>query len=191
MMTSKLAMLATVALLGLAGCGSDNAAPPGGSAGSAGSAGAGGGAGSANTISGTVAGETWSTAANGLWIDDATGQQTIFVFEKAMDCAGIQVAGWDKAAGLGQLLEITLGALDTKTYDLAYDPDAGRVASAAYLSALNPNVNPTATQGSVTVASFTSNDSISGSFDATFPAPQAGTLSGTFTAAYCPGGTEP
>jgi len=193
----KIGMLSAFALVGLWGCGSDNTAAPGGAAGTGGAAGAGGGAGtggssgSANTIAGSVAGETWSTAANGLWIDDATGQQTIFVFEKQMACSGIQTAGWDKAAGLGQLLEITLGSLDIKTYDLAYDPDAGRVASIAYLSAVNPNVNPTATSGSVTIASFVPNDTISGSFSATFPAPQAGTLSGTFKAIYCPGGVEP
>ena len=191
MMIFKLGIISAAVLVCLAGCSSDNTAAPAGAAGGAGSGGAAGGAGSGNTIAGSVAGETWSTAANGLWINDATGLQTIFLFERQMACSGIQVAGWDKAAGLGQLLEITLSSVDVKTYDLALDPDAGRLTSAAYLSAVNPMVNPTATSGSVTITSITPNDSILGSFSATFPAPQAGTLTGTFNATYCPGGVEP
>jgi hypothetical protein len=184
-MKRQLGMLSiAVALVGLAGCSSDNSA----TGGSGGTAPAGD-----NTIAGSVLTENWSTAANALWIDngDANTTQTIFLFEKPMACSGIQMANWDKAA-IGQLLEITLNTLEAKTYSVVYDPDAGgRAGNIAYLSAVDPNVNPNATSGSVTITNFVANESISGSFNATFPAPDTGTLTGTFKAIYCPGGTEP
>jgi hypothetical protein len=177
-----------VALLGLAGCSSSDTSATGGSGGAA-------PASSDNTISGSVLTENWSTVANALWIDhgDASTVQVFFVFEKPMACAGIQIPGWDKAAGLGQVLEIGLDGLAAgKTYSLAFDPDAGiHPADANYLSAIDPNVNPTAESGSVTITSIVPSSTVSGSFNAIFPALYAGTLTGTFKAVYCPGGSEP
>jgi hypothetical protein len=164
--------------------GADGAA---GGAGGAGNADAGSDASVGNTISGSVVGEPFTSAANALWIGkvDATGSRPVivFLFREPVSCAQVTQAGWDTvlldASAAQQILELAVDSTAPGTYAV------GKTASWDYRS---PGHNPKGSGGTITVLSALPAQSISGSFAV---ANGGDALVGTFDATWCEAGVEP
>jgi hypothetical protein len=170
------------------------------------------GQGGANAISGSADGlEPFNTLSSALWISklDAASaggspQTTVvYLFSSAMACDGLKNAGWDKTLSTGtQYLETKMRwkgsppavlpesypVVETAAADATVPPDGSAFALWAR-APRPPNTNEiSANQGTVTLTALNQSASMAGRFSVSY---NGGSLSGTFSAIYCPDGREP
>jgi hypothetical protein len=135
------------------------------------------------TISGTIKGHAFRTAASVFWIgkpDRGALPTQVYVSDAALDCEGVSGAGWDKLVGDNQILEIDLNGSSAMTYAIGSDADANYVGG---------SYNPSADDGgTIVVDTIETGKHIVGSFELAF-ASEA--LTGTFDAPFCAEGVEP
>jgi hypothetical protein len=96
-----------------------------------------------------------------------------------MKCADITMASWDKNLGNAQVLEIGLPDAMVKTYQVKMN---------ASVSYLRGDINPDADDGTVTLSQVTAGTALNATVDVKFG---TDALKSTFSAAYCPNGTDP
>ena len=127
------------------------------------------------------------------WIgqpDDPTesaGGPFVNLFSTPVTCNEISVTGWlSKIPTETQVLELIVGTTTVASSTPAAPAASANVSEVNYLFA-HPSDEVRAKSGSVTLTSYTANVSLGGTVDVTFP---SGNATGSFTAAYCPGGQE-
>jgi len=170
------------------------------------------GQGGANAISGSADGlEPFNTLSSALWIStpDAASaggspQTTVvYLFSSAMACEGLTNAGWDKTLATGtQYLETKMRwkgsppavfpenypVVETAAPDATVPPEGSAFALWAR-APMPPNANEiSANQGMVTLTERNQSAIVAGRFSVSYG---GGSLSGTFSATYCPDGREP
>ncbi|MEP7125252.1 MAG: hypothetical protein ABJE95_30255 [Byssovorax sp.] len=198
-------MVGTLALLGCGGGGaegsgggtSSTASGISASSGGSGSGGSGGAPSVATpgTIQGSAGGKTVDKVAAAYLIgksDDPAHTTVVYVFDKPIACADIGAPGWDKT------VTSATGALEMKLIGVA--PGKYAVSTGVTPAQGEASVNFTVTSKTATPIENGSNGGFvqldtldagklaKGSFDLQF---SDGMLKGTFSAEWCPGGTEP
>ena len=156
---------AVLAVLAVLACGGDNKV-----------------VGGSGTVSGSVAGNSWTHIAAAYWIGKpAAGSPPVILFllEAPLDCPTISLLNWDKTIGVSQVLEIGLSEAAARTFHV---PGDGVVAY------LRDTLNPDADSATITATAINPMRNLTGTFDAMF---RTDRLQGTFDAAYCPRGVEP
>lgn len=145
------------------------------------------------TISGSVNGIEFRSAASAIWIGvpDDPSTMAIYVSEKPLSCADMAKKGWVRTVAADQhVFEMIPTGKTAQSYKPSTSKDVpppGEVEVNFVVT--GPTKNETrATGGSVDITTIVANTSISGTFDCTFP---NGKLSGAFTATYCPDAHEP
>lgn len=180
------------------GSGSD-----GGSSGSSSSSGSGSGSGSSSgstdggggtTITGSVGGMSFNNAATALWIGspDSATTTVVYVFSSPVHCNDLASAGWDtRIPNKTQVLEMKMFGTRPQTYKAVTTATPGPGEAAVNYTLSSTSGTPTETAGSagtVTLAALNGMTDAVGSFALQFGSEM---LSGTYDAAYCPGGHEP
>jgi hypothetical protein len=165
-----------------------------------------------NTISGSADGlEPFNTVSSALWVSNtnpvpiAGSPQTtvVYLFSSAMVCDALKNAGWDKTLPTGtQYLETKMRwkgsaapAVFPENYpvvetasDATAPPDGNAFALWAR-APMPPNTNEiSANRGMVTLTALNQAANVAGQFSVSY---NGGSLSGTFSATYCPDGREP
>jgi hypothetical protein len=133
-------------------------------------------------IDGSIAGNQFGNVAASYWIGAPSAGSPpviLFVLETFLDCEAISSFNWDKTIGVSQVLELAVPALDVNTFE---------VPSEATVAYLRGDLNPDATSGHITVATYTAGVDLAADFDAGFG---ADSLHGAFDAQYCATGVEP
>lgn len=145
-------------------------------------------------VNGDVEGSPFGKVAAALWAGAADDPATtvVYLFSSAIACSELAMPGWDKLIADGTKV-IEMKAIGTS-------PGAYKVVTTVTPAAGEASVNFTlssrsgtpkedgSTAGSVTLASLAASSAATGSFTLTFG---ASTVTGSFDAAYCPGGHEP
>jgi hypothetical protein len=140
------------------------------------------------SISGTIDGAPFNTAASALWLGKPgdAGTVIVYLFSTPATCANVTTKGWDGQLTFPtQTLELRLAGNTATTYAVKTNPTSGQA------EALHTNPEGTliaAPSGSVTVAAVNAGQNVTGTFTVTFA---SGTLSGAFDAVYCGNGIEP
>lgn len=195
---------AMIAVVALAGCGSGQAATTGSSgASSAGSSSSGsggggtGGSGGGGTgqLSGTVAGHTLGSVSAAYLIgqsDDPAHTTVIYMFDTAVACADIGAVGWDKKVTdkTGALEMKLIGKMPAK-YPIATGPNPAQGEAVVNFTETSKTATPqeeTSTSGHVQLDTLVDAKSATGTLDLVFA---QGSLKGSFSANWCPGGHEP
>ena len=150
----------------------------------------------ANTITGMVGGTPFTSVNAAYWIGkpDRPGTDTvIYVFDRAVLCNQMTLAGWDGALPAGtQILEMKMAGTTLANYPngAAANPAAGQSYSGYTVAMPNAGDTP-ANSGFVTLTKLdapTSTGFASGAFHLIIP---GGSLDGTYAAGYCATGREP
>jgi hypothetical protein len=190
----------TIGLLALAGCGSGF--PSSGGPSDAGSPGADAGhptvdAGSpaaTSTVSGSVKSMPFSVAATSLWLGnpDDPASVVVYVFSKPVTCSDITSMGWDtRITDATQALEMKLIGTTPATYPVATGPNVGQGEASVNYTLTSTSHTPMeqiSSGGSVVLSTVVPMSHVTGSFSLNFATES---LTGTFNATYCPGGSEP
>jgi len=168
----------------------------------------------ANTISGSADGEQpFSTLSSALWIStpdpaSATGSaQTtvVYLFSSPMACDALRSAGWDQTLPSGtQYLETKMGwrgssppsvfpesyaVVDNAAPEATAAPPGGNAFALWARAPMPPNASElSASRGIVTLTALNRSANVAGEFSVSY---NGGSLSGTFSATYCPDGREP
>lgn len=146
------------------------------------------------TITGTVAGVAFGTVATALWAGapDDPATTVVYVFSKPVACSELGSPGWDTRIADGtSVLEMKAfgtmpGAFKVVT---TLTPAPGEASVNFTLSSTSGTPKEEgSTGGTVTLTAVMPGVSATGSFMLTFG---TSTLSGSFDAAFCPGGHEP
>jgi hypothetical protein len=171
---------AALGLLTLAGCGGSGGSQP---------------ASGSGTISGTAGGKTLDKVASAYLIgqsDDPAHTTTIYVFDTPVACADIGAPGWDTSiAGATGALEMKLIGTVVGKYPVATGATPGQNEASVNFTVSSTTATPAehgAKGGSVQLDKLDAGKLATGSFDLQFP---DGSLKGTFSAEWCPDGTEP
>lgn len=149
----------------------------------------------AGTITGTVGGTMFNTAATALVIGapDSAATTVVYVFSNPVRCSDLGAPGWDRVIpNATSVLEMKMFGLTPATFTVVttLTPAPGEATVNHTLSSMTAvPVEMASRSGTVTLSTITAMGPATGSFDLTF----AGTdhLSGRFNAVFCPGGVEP
>jgi hypothetical protein len=168
--------------------------------------------GGTNTISGSADGlEPFNTVSSALWVSNPNSVPTagslqttvVYVFSSAMACDALKNAGWDKTLPTGtQYLETKMRwrgssapAVFPESYPVvetasdATPPPDGSAFALWARAPMPPNTNEiSANRGVVTLTALNQSANVAGQFSVSY---SGGSLSGTFSATYCPDGREP
>src|SRR5262249_47494460 len=147
------------------------------------------------TGTGTVAGHPFGAVGASYFIgksDDPINTTVIYLFDARVSCSDLGAPGWDAriADGTGAL-EMKLLGTGKGTFPVSSTPSGTSGQSLVNFTVSSTSGTPNevvSKSGAVTLESLTAHSSAAGSFDLMF---SDGTLQGTFSAAWCPGGQEP
>jgi hypothetical protein len=186
---------------GTGGAGSGGSTGTGGSGGSTG--GAGGSSAGGTSVSGTVFGKPFNSAAAAVWIGmpdpgpNGLTANVLYIFEKAVPCSAISHTGWDGPGTFSnnQVLEFRALGPVPHAFKVVGPPPPGATATATGEVAVNHVDNSRGAGaeqifngGTVTIDAVVPKMSMKGTFDVKFA---MGELKGSFDATYCPTGVEP
>ena len=152
------------------------------------------GAAGGTTVRGSADGTPFDTAAMALWLGkpDDPATTVVYVFSKPVKCADLATPGWDtRITDKTQFLEMKTFGLTPRTYTVtkSLTPAPGEASVNYTLSATTGTPKETSSGGgTVTLKTVVATTNVTGSFDLTFGSNK---VSGTYDAAFCPGGSEP
>ena len=124
--------------------------------------------------------------------DDPAHTTVVYMFDAPVACADIGAAGWDKkvADKTGALEMKLIGKMPAK-YPIATGPNPAQGEAVVNFTETSKTSTPqeeTSTSGSVHLDTLVDAKLATGTFDLTF---SQGSLKGSFSATWCPGGHEP
>jgi len=146
------------------------------------------------SIEGGAADAAFTSAATTLWLGapDSAATTVVYVFSNRIQCSELASAGWDtRIRDKTQILEIKMFGVTPQTYAaVATMTPAPGEASVNYTlsSTTGVPIEQFGNGGTVTLAALNAQSDATGAFDLHFG---SSALSGTFDAAFCPGGHEP
>jgi hypothetical protein len=146
------------------------------------------------TIAGSVAGAPFGSVATALWAGAPDDPATIvaYLFSKPVACSELATPGWDtRITNATSVLEMKAFGTTPGGYQVVTTPTPAPGEASVNYTLSSTSGTPKedgSTKGTVTLTAVTPNVAAKGSFTLTFG---TSTLSGSFDAAYCPGGHEP
>ena len=150
--------------------------------------------GGSGSISGSVAGHPDSTVAASYLIGspDDPATTVVYAFDTPVLCSDITATGWDTRITDGtQILEMKMIGQSLQTYVVATNAVAAAGRSTVNYTLSSTTGTPQevlSSGGNVVLSTRTSGVGATGTFALSFP---AGSLTGTYDAAFCAGGREP
>jgi hypothetical protein len=147
----------------------------------------------AGTIAGSAAGHAVDSVAAARWIGapDSKTTTVVYVFSQPVACGDLCATGWDARVPDGtQILELKLFGTEPGTFKVvktATPADGEASVNTTFTSGGTP-AETSASGGTADLSALTPEESAQGDFTLAFGSES---LSGTFDAAYCPGGHEP
>jgi hypothetical protein len=151
-------------------------------------------AGGTGTIDGEAADASFTHAANSLWLGapDSPATIVVYIFSNPVACSELAMPGWDtRVTDRTQILEMKMFGTTPATYTVVTTMTPAPGESVVNYTLSSQTGVPTeqfGTGGSVTVTAINANTRANGNFNLQFG---SGSLSGSFDAAFCPGGHEP
>jgi hypothetical protein len=148
--------------------------------------------------SGTIAGEavdaSFTHAAGSLWIGAPDDPMTtvVYIFSNPIKCSELAMPGWDqRITDRTQILEMkafgTTPGMFTVVTTVTPAPGEAVVNYTLSSTAGTP-AEQVGSGGTITIVAFSGHTDVTGNFNLQFG---NGMLTGSFDAAYCPGGHEP